>query len=62
MTIISSEDSIPQCYFKLPEVCDVIKIMYVLRTGHFFVRLSSVFWDINLYPAINVSYTTGYFY
>ena len=62
MTIISSEDSIPQCDFKLPEVCDVIDIMYVLRTGHFFVTLSSVFWDINLYPAIKVSHTTGYFY
>ena len=26
MTIISSEDSIPQCDFKLLEVCDVIEI------------------------------------
>ena len=24
MTIISSEDSIPQCDFKLPDVCDVV--------------------------------------
>ena len=60
MTIISSEDSIPQCDFKLPEVCDVIEIVYVLRTGHVFVSLSSVFGD--LYPAIKVSHTTGYFY
>ena len=36
--------------------------MYGLRTGHFFFTLSSVLWDINLYPAIKVSYTTGYFY
>ena len=62
MTIISSEDSIPECDFKLAEVCDVPEMMYVLRTGHFFVTLSSVFWDINLYPAIKVSHTTGYFY
>ena len=62
MTIISSEDSIPKCDFKLPEIYDVIDLMYVLRTGHFFVTLSSVFWDINLYPAITVSHTTGYFY
>ena len=27
MTIISSEDSISHCDFKLPEVCDVIKNM-----------------------------------
>ena len=25
MTIISSEDSIPKCGFKLPEVCDIIE-------------------------------------
>ena len=62
MKIISSEDYIPQCDFKLPDVCDVTEMMYVLRTGHFFVTLSSVFWDINLYPAIQVSHTTGYFY
>ena len=62
MTILSSEDSVPQCDFKLPKVCDVIEIVYVLRTGHVFVTLSSVFGDINLYPAIKVSHTTGYFY
>ena len=56
MTIISSRDSIPQCDFKLLEVCDI------LRTGHFFVTLSSVIWDINFYPVINVSHATSYFY
>ena len=61
MPIISSENSITQCGLQLPEVYDVIEIMYVLRTGHFFVTLSSVFWNINLYPAIKVSHTTGYF-
>ena len=62
MTIISSEDSIPQCGFEHPEVKDVIDVMYGLRTGHFFVTLYSVLWDINLYPAIKVSHTTGYCY
>ena len=62
MTIISSEDSIPQCDFKLPDVCDVVEKMYVLRTGHFFVSLPSVIWDINFYPVIKVSHATGYFY
>ena len=28
MTIISYEDSISQCDFKLPEVCDVIHLSY----------------------------------
>ena len=62
MTNISSEDSIPQCDFKLPEVCDVIEKMYVLRTGHFFVTWLSVILNINLYPVIEVSRVTGYFY
>ena len=60
MTIISSKDSISHCDLKLPEVCDVIK--NVLRTGHFFVTLSSVILDVNFYPVIKVSHATGYFY
>ena len=61
ITIISSEDSIPQCDFKLPEIFNVID-KYVLRTGHFFVTLSPVILDINFYPVIMVSHATGYFY
>ena len=50
MTIISSEDFIPLYDFKLPEVCDICDVMYVLRTGNIFVTWPSVFWDINFYP------------
>ena len=62
MTIISSEDFIPQYDFKLPEVCDICDVMYVLRTGNNFVTWPSVIWNINFYPMIKVSHATGYFY
>ena len=35
--------------------------MYVLRTGHFFVTLSSLILDINFYLMIKVSHATGFF-
>ena len=46
MTIISFEDSIPQCDFKLTEICYVIENV-CLTDRTLFVTLSSVIWDIN---------------
>ena len=33
----------------------------ILRTGHFFVTLYSVIWDINIYPVIKVNQATVIF-
>ena len=61
MTIFIFEDSIPHCDFKLPEICDCIQKCMSDEHDTFllhFVTLSSVIWDINLYPVIIVSHAT----